>query len=770
MYGDDAIIQSGSNPTNSFSFFLPLIGMEYNDKNLEFLRKVPIFNNIVKDDRGYVAFKVDFENGEETESKVFTIEEIIAVVLSHAKFLAEKQAKSSVPNAYLTVPHSFTMNQRRMLSDAAEIAGLKCIGMVEENSAAALTYGIDRKDENETHSVLFLNLGSSNFETTVAKYFARKENVTDSKGNVREGDLVENIEILSHESTDKVSGRLFDLEVLNILTDFFNSLKARVGKPDIRENPRIVNRLLKEVPKIKEVLSANKEKIVVIPEVADYENLKMTVSREDFEKAIEKYLGYLKETIYAALKKANLSVSELSGVEIIGGALRVPKVKEILQEVVGELALGTHINGDEAMSFGAAFLGANLSSSFIARKIFFHHLTEEPIKLRITSVNLNSEDPKYIKKEYNFFEKGDSLNEKRKYSIETTDDLKAEFYTETKGVIHQVYLTGVPAILESEEYNSNSTVPKVSFYAYLSYSGFIVAEKVSAKYSQTYMKEVERRILIQNETVTEEAEKVAETQTPEDIKPSESGANSTSNSTVSSKNATSEPKYEYVKELVEKNRTISKDVNMTEAFIGHQPLSSDDKVKAIAHLADLAKRDKLILDTFKAKNDFEALIYSSRDWINNEENQVYTTPETIEQFLQNLTNAEDWLYEEGFDESLKVYQKKIKEVNNTINPIKFRKEEHSSRDTIVSGSLDLLNNFASTQAEFMKRVPWVNETKLEKIREMVDNTTVWLQDLKTEQDKMELWQDPVLLTDDIRDRIYVIGNTMDRLGRVLKFT
>lgn len=387
VYGLDATIQSGSNPVNTMSYVRDLLGIEYNEENLEKLRKQYFHNEFVSDERGYVAFKINLDHNGDVKSYVFTVEEIISMILRHAKFLAETQSKGSVEHIFLTVPSYFTMNQRRMLNDAAELAGLTSLGMIEENIAASIQYGVDRKDENETHTTLFLNLGSSDFEATIVEYYAKAENVTDRYGKTKLGEVVENIQVKSNAHSEDISGRAFDIELLNILAESFNSMPSRNGKQDIREKPRVVNRLLKEIPKIKDTLSANKEKLVSLPEVADYENLKVLVTRAEFESRIDKYLSHLKTTISKALSDAGLTIDQINAVEMIGGALRVPRVKEIIQEIVGDQILGSHINGDESMSFGTAFIGANSSSSFVARKLFLHPVVQEQIYLNITSRN-----------------------------------------------------------------------------------------------------------------------------------------------------------------------------------------------------------------------------------------------------------------------------------------------------------------------------------------------------------------------------------------------
>ena len=771
VYGSDAIMQSSSNPANTFSFVLKMLGMEYNDENLEILRKQMYkTNTFTKDYRGYVAFEVDLKVGGETEAKIITVEEVIAIILNYAKRLAETQAKGSIKNVYLTVPHSYTMNQRRMLVDAVEMAGLNCIGMIEENSAAAISYGVDRKDENETHSALFINLGSSNFEVSVGNFYAKKENKTDSRGNVKIGDLVENIEILSYASTEEISGKLFDIEIMNILAENFNSLKVRQGKPDIRENPRIINRLFKEIPKIKDTLSANKEKIINIPELADYENLKMTLTRVEFEEKLEKYLVHLNSTIEEALEKANMTISDISAVEIIGGALRVPKVKDILQDIVKDKPLGTHLNGDEAMSFGAAFMGVNSSSSFIARKLFFHNLVDEPIYLTIESSNLDPSDEKYIKKEYSFFSQGDSLSTRKKYSIETEDNLKATYHTKSKGLIHQIDLEGIPEIIASEDYENHTSIPKVVFITYMSPNGYIEVEKVNAKFTESYIKQVTTRVKVnETETIQNDTQDPTEEVSDEQVPPeSEESPTNETEDEIPSSNTTVGPKYEYITEEVTKYRNITKPINYTETFMGHQPLSSDAKLRAVENLDSFETRDKIIQDTNKAKNDYETLIYSSRDWISDEDNQVYSLPDIIEEFNANLTAAENWLYEDGFDETLEVYLDRIDDINLTISSMQYRKEEHLSRDKIINSSLSLLYNFTGMSENMYRRMPWISKTRLERIAKLVENTTEWLTTKIEEQKVLELHENPVLTTYDLREKMYRIGYLVEDIARTPK--
>ena len=424
------------------------------------------------------------------------------------------------------------------------------------------------------------------------------------------------------------------------------------------------------------------------------------------------------------------------------------------------------------MSFGAAFLGANSSTSFKVRKLFIHNSIDEPIYLNITSLNLGPEDENYVHKRYMFFE--GVAEGKKKYGIITTDDLKAEFYTESDDVIHRVLITGVPELLESEEYLTNGTTPKVIFEVSYSPNGYVEVSKATAKITQTLMKLVERRVPVHNTTETQDTDSQdSETSSDEAEKSTEDGEEEIEtilltdlkNKTNSSEKPT---QYQIIFEHVEKNKTHTMKLAIEEEFIGHQPMTTEQKVNAAAHLVDLEKRDKLILDTLKAKNDFEALIYSSRDWVSDEDNQVYTTPEVIEEFMKKLTEGEDWLYEEGYDQKLGVYKDRINELNDTIQPMRYRQSEHKIRTDVLDETHSMVNNFTQEIDSFKKHFPWIEDYKIERLREIAKNATEWFEKTSAEQENLQLHEDPVLTSGEMREKIYSVVYIMKQLSKTPK--
>jgi hypoxia up-regulated 1 len=326
-------------------------------------------NDFVEDERGMVAYqmftldKKKIKEGQETE--IHYTEEIIGHILKYGRNLAEKQAGGNVFDAVITIPSYFEREQKLLLLQAAEFAGLNVAQLVHENVAAATYFGLERMDETP-YNVMFYNMGGQDTEVTIAKY----EVIV----NKQEKE-VEQITILGEGWDSSLGGAAFDDVLVEILAERFNDLKDRQGKEDVRKNTRAIKRLYKESTKVKEVLSANKVMQVKIPELLDYVTLDTMLYRTDFEERCEHLISRVANPVQQALDKAGLTKEDIDDIEILGGGVRVPRVAEVLKETTGKEILNVHLNGDEAMSFGATFLASNSSSLYRMRKVY---LTQSP--------------------------------------------------------------------------------------------------------------------------------------------------------------------------------------------------------------------------------------------------------------------------------------------------------------------------------------------------------------------------------------------------------
>lgn len=226
-----------------------------------------VFNDYVQDERGFIGWKVTRPSDDgKSNVDILYSEEVVSMMFSYVKMLAEIQAEGqSVRDCVITIPSWFTYDQRLMIKDAAELAELRVLHLVHENTAAAVMYGIDHKiEEGQTKKILFYNMGFMDTEVTIAQY---------TMLSTGKNKFSPYIEILSEASNPSLGTGDLTISLVKILANKFNNLPERKGKPDVMENTRALGRLNKDATNIIEILSANNFANVKIPELLDYVTL-----------------------------------------------------------------------------------------------------------------------------------------------------------------------------------------------------------------------------------------------------------------------------------------------------------------------------------------------------------------------------------------------------------------------------------------------------------------------------------------------------------------
>ena len=250
------------------------------------------------------------------------------------------------------------------------------------------------------------------------------------------------IHVLSEAWDKELGSNDLDIIIVNILADTFNAMPERAGKPDVRDNHRAVRRLFKDAIKIKEILSANKFASVKIPELQDYVTLKFNLDRESVEAAGAAYFARVKNPINDALEQAGLTMADIDQVEILGGGVRTPKTLEHMELALGRTDLSTHLNGDEAMCFGSAFIASNSSSAYKVKHVFLTQNPKFDVHVKITALKeedhltedeqklLGVEDDAIIKytQEFRLFNTSDYVGKSKGLSLNYDKDMKIELF------------------------------------------------------------------------------------------------------------------------------------------------------------------------------------------------------------------------------------------------------------------------------------------------------------------------------------------------------
>ena len=329
IVGKAAKNQAVTNPKNTVFSIKRFMGRKYDEVSSE-IKTVPYEVKPGKDSRAVV----------EIDGRDFTPEEISAMVLQKLKADAEKYLGETVTKAVITVPAYFNDAQRQATKDAGKIAGLEVERIINEPTAAALAYGLDKTDKDQ--KILVFDLGGGTFDVSILEL----------------GDGV--FEVLSTAGDNHLGGDDWDQRVIDWLADKF---KGDYGV-DLRADNMALQRLKEAAEKAKMELSSTQQANINLPFITAIDgnptHLDYTLSRAEFEKITRDLLERCKQPVTSALKDANLALSDLSEVILVGGSTRMPAVQELVKNMTGKDP-NMGVNPDEVVAIGAAVQGGVLS-------------------------------------------------------------------------------------------------------------------------------------------------------------------------------------------------------------------------------------------------------------------------------------------------------------------------------------------------------------------------------------------------------------------------
>ncbi|XP_037707587.1 heat shock protein 68 [Drosophila subpulchrella] len=333
LIGDAAKNQVAMNPRNSVFDAKRLIGRRFDDPKIQEDMKHWPFR--VVSDNGKPKMSVEFKG----EEKRFAPEEISSMVLTKMKETAEAYLGTTVKDAVITVPAYFNDSQRQATKDAGAIAGLNVLRIINEPTAAALAYGLDKNLKGE-RNVLIFDLGGGTFDVSIL--------------TIDEGSL---FEVRSTAGDTHLGGEDFDNRLVNHLAEEFK----RKYKKDLRSNPRALRRLRTAAERAKRTLSSSTEASLEIDALFEGHDFYSKVSRARFEELCGDLFRNTLQPVEKALNDAKMDKGQIHDIVLVGGSTRIPKVQSLLQSFFGGKTLNLSINPDEAVAYGAAIQAAILS-------------------------------------------------------------------------------------------------------------------------------------------------------------------------------------------------------------------------------------------------------------------------------------------------------------------------------------------------------------------------------------------------------------------------
>jgi len=354
LIGDAAKNQLTSNPENTVFDAKRLIGRAWNDKTVQEDKKFFPFQLKEKNGKPHIALQV---GGAE---KLFSAEEISAMVLVKMKEIAEAYLGKKVTHAVVTVPAYFNDAQRQATKDAGTIAGLVVMRIINEPTAAAIAYGLEKKD-GEKNIVVF-DLGGGTFDVSL---------LTIDNGV---------FEVLSTNGDTHLGGEDFDQRVM----DYFIKLYKKKTNKNIRTDNRAVQKLRREVEKAKRTLSSQHQCKIEIENFFEGEDFSETLTRARFEELnMDLFKGTMKP-LQKVLEDGDMKKADVDEIVLVGGSTRIPKVQELVKEFFNGKEPSRGINPDEAVAYGAAVQGGILSGEEDTGEIVL--LDVNPLTLGIETV------------------------------------------------------------------------------------------------------------------------------------------------------------------------------------------------------------------------------------------------------------------------------------------------------------------------------------------------------------------------------------------------
>lgn len=761
-FGEDAQIIGTRFPSNSYGYFLDLLGKSIDSPVVQlFKSRFPYYDIVADEERGTIVFKTN-------DNELYHVEELVAMLLHKAREYASVSAGQVINEAVIIVPGYFNQIERQSMLKAGELAGLKVLQLMNDYTAVALNYGIfKRKDFNETNPVhvMFYDMGAWSTTVSIVSYQVVK---TKERGFV---ETHPQVSVLGVGYDRTLGGLEMQIRLRDFLGKKFNEMKKTTK--DVFENPRAVAKLFKEAGRLKNVLSANNEHFAQIEGLIDEIDFKLLVTRAEFEALNEDLFDRVGYPVEQALKSSAVPMDVISQVILVGAGTRVPKVQEKITKVVG-VELSKNLNTDEAAALGAVYKAADLSTGFKVKKFITKDIVLYPIQVEFERES-ESGDTKIIKRmlfgpsntypqkkiltfnkyvgDFNFnvsyASEIEHLNPEQiamlgtkqiskfdvsgvseafgKHNEENAESkgIKAHFAMDESGILS---LVNIELVVEKQE-AAESPLSKLG-------------NTLTSLFSRSKTDENEKPI---NEAV-DEGNKTAE-EPSKNVNSTESQQQSAEESV---KNATQTPDADKKPKIV----TVKEPISASETRYGVSTLNEKQVEKSLSKLDSLNQIEHAKVRKEKALNSLESLLFDAKSKLELEEYSSVAAPNESKTIVDKIDEITNWLEEDGWNAEADVLENKLNEINSLVVPIWERHREHQERPEALK-SLDNALNVSVTFYNSIKNLSLnTNETEdlnlfsdieLKSLDTLINETKVWKEKSEKEQNQLKK-SDPIVLT------------------------
>ncbi|XP_074011339.1 heat shock 70 kDa protein 4L isoform X3 [Numenius arquata] len=718
--GNAAKSQIVTNVKNTVHGFKKLHGRAFEDPHIQ-AERVKLPYELQKMPNGSVGVKVRYLD----EERLFAVEQITGMLLAKLKETSENALKKPVADCVISVPSFFTDAERRSVMAAAQIAGLNCLKLMNETTAVALAYGIYKQDlpalEEKPRNVVFVDMGHSAYQVSICAF---------NKGKLK---------VLATTFDPFVGGRNFD----EALVDYFSEEFKTKYKLNVKENPRALLRLYQECEKLKKLMSANASDLPLNIECFMNDlDVSSKMNRAQFEQLCAALLARVEPPLRAAMEQAKLQREDIYSIEIVGGATRIPAVKEQISNFFCK-EISTTLNADEAVARGCALQCAILSPAFKVREFSITDVVPYSITLRWKSSyeEGTGECEVFSKNHAAPFSKVITFHKKEPFDLEG-------YYTHPHEVPYPDSRIGRFTIqnVGPQHDGDNSKVKvkvRVNIHGLFSVASASVIEKQNIEGDQNDTP-MDTESSSKNQGRDDELDKM---QVDQDEGIQKSQAEQQNQADEETENAGTETKvYKQDHPAQPKAKAKVKSIDLPIQASLYRQLGQDLINCYIENEGKMMMQDKLEKERNDAKNAVEEYVYDFRDKLCGVF-EKFITEEDSNKLTLMLEDTENWLYEDGEDQPKQVYMDKLQELRKFGQPIQERYMEHEERPKVLNElgkKIQLLMKAVEAYKNKDEKYDHLDPAEMEKVEKYISEAMNWLNSKMNAQNKLSLTQDPVV--------------------------
>ncbi|CAF3363071.1 unnamed protein product [Rotaria sp. Silwood1] len=776
-FGEAAVSQSSKIPAQSYMYLRELVGKSLNNPITEqYLKRFPYYKLQTDGHTGQLVFEHDSETN-------YTIEELLAMILKKAREYATDFAEQSVDAAVITVPPYFTQSERRAVKRACELANIKLLQLMNDNTAVALNYGIfRRKDFNSTGSTyLFYDMGSQSTTCTIATFNLIK---------TKEHGFVEEIPQLTIKSV-AFDRDLGGLEFQIRLRDYFiKKFHEKHPKIDLYKNAKALTKLFREAERAKHVLSANIEYTAQVEGLIDEIDFKHQLTRDEFEKLCSDLFERIKKPVEEVLHTSGIKLEEIQQVLLFGGSTRIPGIQNELTKVFGGIELGKSLNTDEAAAMGAVYQAATLSKGYRVKKFLIKDANQYPINVKFERQNEDSEQKMLDRI---LFDRNNLYpNRKIMTFNKHFDDFSFDIYygnltylspIDKRALgqtdLSRIHITGVRTVYDKHKDTSESKGIKAHFqldencllvldridFAFEKKANESDKDNVKPKEEESTLSKIGSKIssFFSSKNSDDETHNTDEnipndnTKTNTDdpsTKPVDNNATTNATNDTSTTTTASPP-------ITPKPMIIREPLKFQIELLDYADPSSKTQANSIKKLSDLDNHDRELLALATAKNNLESFIYDMRDKLENDSKyKKASTTEEQTNINEKLTEIDTWLWDDGIDADVKTLKSKLDELKTLTKSLKIRVREVDLRPKKLKELKDTLNvteHFLQATRDVFAKTdnddkPFT-EGEIKYLEKIIKDTYIWRDQVLVEFSKLLPTDTPKYLSTDIDEKI-----------------